>query len=419
VTKRLEQILNWAINNKYSDFYRSKYKGVDLADFENIPFLTRDEILKTPPYERCFVDRDKVIGVLSSSGTTKYGPLVIPQELRIQEYRGRRVVIYDEVFFKRLRRRGGKNIMALGTSILFNRVNIVPKKDIFLVTADIANLALAADIARNTQIDAIWTNPSSLYFFIPYLMKKYDLSKILFVSLASEFCSKEKLKFFRKRFPNATFSFIYGSAEAATVGWQCDVLSNSTPVMYHFFDYVYPEIIDSETGKNIPNGKFGELVLTATDKRAFVPIRYRTGDRARILTKKCKCKDPGLLFEMGGRIGMDDVTIQGAKIVRSEMEKVLSDISGIEMDFRMHIYEKHINSRFYYYFRLDLTGDKTLYGDSDEEAKISRKIESELKVSPRLKFLDLVKRDVFLPLEVRIVRSLPRELKRKNFILHY
>lgn len=418
IKSELKTILNWVVKNKYSSFYKDKYDG-KVPNFSNVPFLTRAEILKTPPLKRCFVKREKVIGVLFSSGTSDFGPLVVPQELRIQKYRGKKTVIYNEVFFKRLIKRGGRNIMALGTSILFNRVNIVPHKNLFIVTADVSNLAMAADIAQKTEIDSLWTNPSSLYFFIPYLKKKYDLSKILFVCIGSEFCSEEKLKFFKKNFPNALFSFIYGSAEAGTVGWQCDELSNKTSVIYHFLDFIYPEIINPETGENIADGKFGELVLTVTEKRAFVPIRYRTGDRARILKKKCKCKDKGRLFEIGGRIGMDDVTIQGAKIVRSEVEEILSNIEGIELDFKIHIYEKEVKSKFYYYFRLELVGDKKLIGNKKTEDEIARRIEKELKISARLRFIDLIDKQVFLPLDVKIVKNLPKEFKRRNFVLHY
>lgn len=414
----LEAIVKWVVKNKYSSFYKNKYNG-EVSNFSNVPFLTRAEILKTPPLERCFVKKEKVIGVLFSSGTSDFGPLVVPQELRIQKYRGKKTVIYNEVFFKRLIRRGGRNIMALGTSILFNRVNIVPRENVFTVTADVSNLAMAADVAKKTEIHSLWTSPSSLYFFIPYLKKKYDLSKILFVCIGSEFCSEEKLQFFKKSFPNALFSFIYGSAEAGTVGWQCDELSNKTSVIYHFLDFIYPEIINPETESSVPDGEFGELVLTVTEKRAFVPIRYRTGDRARILKKKCKCGDKGKLFEIGGRIGMDDVTIQGAKIVRSEVEKILSNIKGIEIDFKMHIYEKEVKSSFYYYFRLELVGDKKLMGDKKVENEIARRIEKELKVSARVKFLDLIGKEVFLPLDVKILTKLPKEFKRRNFVLHY
>lgn len=418
IRSELQTILNWVVKNKYSSFYKDKYDGT-VPIFFNAPFLTREEILKVPPFERCFVDKKKIIGVLSSSGTTKYGPLIIPEELRIQRYRGKKTVIYNEVFFKRLIKRGGGRIMALGTSILFNRVNIVPHSNLFIAISDVSNLAMAADTAQKMEIDGLWSNPSSLYFFIPYLKEKYDLSKMLFVSLGSEFCSEEKLKFFKKNFPNALFSFIYGSAEVGTVGWQCDKLSNKTPTVYHFLDFIYPEIINPETEKNTSDGEFGELVLTVTEKRAFVPIRYRTGDRARILNKKCECKDKGKLFEIGGRIGMDDVTIQGAKIVRSEVEKVLSNIEGIELDFKIHIYEKEVKSKFYYYFRLELVGDKKLIGNKKTEDEIARRIEKELKISARLRFIDLIDKQVFLPLDVKIVKNLPKEFKRRNFVLHY
>lgn len=49
------------------------------------------------------------------------------------------------------------------------------------------------------------------------------------------------------------------------------------------------EIIDPVTGKIVPDGQWGEMVFTTLTRRAMPLIRYRTGDKARILAKPCVC----------------------------------------------------------------------------------------------------------------------------------
>ncbi len=48
-------------------------------------------------------------------------------------------------------------------------------------------------------------------------------------------------------------------------------------------DHFYPEIIDPETGKVLPDGAEGELVFTSLTKEAMPVIRYRTRDLTRLM----------------------------------------------------------------------------------------------------------------------------------------
>ena len=53
-------------------------------------------------------------------------------------------------------------------------------------------------------------------------------------------------------------------------------------------DFIF-EIIDPKTGSQLPDGEFGEIVLTTLTRRAMPLIRYRTGDLSRIIAGKCAC----------------------------------------------------------------------------------------------------------------------------------
>ena len=58
---------------------------------------------------------------------------------------------------------------------------------------------------------------------------------------------------------------------------------------YHVSRDLYIEIIDPETGLGQPDGKWGEIVVTALFRAKYPLIRYRTGDVSRYLTDQCRC----------------------------------------------------------------------------------------------------------------------------------
>ncbi|SKA84782.1 Phenylacetate-coenzyme A ligase PaaK, adenylate-forming domain family [Paucidesulfovibrio gracilis DSM 16080] len=52
---------------------------------------------------------------------------------------------------------------------------------------------------------------------------------------------------------------------------------------------LYVEILCPGTGRLVPDGEWGEIVVTTLTRRAMPLIRYRTGDRGRILPGTCPC----------------------------------------------------------------------------------------------------------------------------------
>ncbi|MCL1913107.1 MAG: methyltransferase domain-containing protein [Eubacteriaceae bacterium] len=63
----------------------------------------------------------------------------------------------------------------------------------------------------------------------------------------------------------------------------------------------YIEIIDPESGKTIPFGEYGEIVITTLRSEAYPLIRYRTGDIGCLEIGKCSCG--GILPRLGKVLG--------------------------------------------------------------------------------------------------------------------
>lgn len=83
------------------------------------------------------------------------------------------------------------------------------------------------------------------------------------------------------------------------------------------------EIIDPETGENLPDGEKGEIVFSSITKKAFPLLRFRTKDIGVITHEKCAC---GRTFvRMSKPLGrVDDMLIvRGVNLFPSQIETVL------------------------------------------------------------------------------------------------
>jgi phenylacetate-CoA ligase len=79
-------------------------------------------------------------------------------------------------------------------------------------------------------------------------------------------------------------------------------------------DHFYPEIVDPGTGELVPAGAEGELILTTLTTRAFPLVRWRTGDRARLLNDPCPCGRTLRRLEWFPLRTDDMVVVRGVKL---------------------------------------------------------------------------------------------------------
>ena len=104
----------------------------------------------------------------------------------------------------------------------------------------------------------------------------------------------------------------YGSREMALGGAICCPAHEG---MHLRENHVIAEIID-DTGRSLPPGQVGELVITTIGMEAMPLIRYRTGDYTRILPGPCPCGSEVLR--------LDTVTRKGAFPLAALDEKLFS-----------------------------------------------------------------------------------------------
>ena len=100
-------------------------------------------------------------------------------------------------------------------------------------------------------------------------------------------------------------------------------------------DLFFPEIIDPKTGKSLPEGQAGELVITTLTKQAIPLIRYRTRDIVSITYEPCKCgRTVPRISKIKGRTD-DMIIVRGINIFPTQIEFALLQIDGTLPNYQL------------------------------------------------------------------------------------
>lgn len=88
-------------------------------------------------------------------------------------------------------------------------------------------------------------------------------------------------------------------------------------------DHILSEIIDPATGRPVPAGEKGELVLTTLSARAFPLIRFRTGDMARFLPQACPCGAASTRIQWLAEQADNYMLISGIRVSQAQVRENL------------------------------------------------------------------------------------------------
>ena len=172
---------------------------------------------------------------------------------------------------------------------------------------------------------------------------------------------------------------IYGLTEIAGPGVSYECLAKQG--MHICEDHVIPEIIDPDTGKQLPIGEKGELVFTTITKRGMPMLRYRTHDICRLIDTPCECGRTHLRMErVTGRTD-DMIVIRGVNVFPSQVESVLVNMEGAAPHYLLVV--DRVRSTDTLEVRVER--DEAFTGDMDELARrIAVRIKSVVGVSARV-----------------------------------
>ena len=129
-----------------------------------------------------------------------------------------------------------------------------------------------------------------------------------------------------------------GASEVGAHSFECEV----QPGGIHLIESEFiAEVLDPQTGKEVPTGEIGELVITNLGRAGFPAIRYRTGDLVRLNLAPCACGRTFARFD-GGLLGRSDdmVTIRGVNVYPTAIENVIRQFGSVD-EFQVTVTTLH------------------------------------------------------------------------------
>ena len=154
--------------------------------------------------------------------------------------------------------------------------------------------------------------------------------------------------------------------------------------MHYWDDYIYLEIIDPVTLKKLPDGEWGEIVITTLVKEGAPLIRYRTHDLSRIIPGECPCGSRFPRIDtIKGRTD-DMVKIKGVNVFPSQIEEVLKEFPEVSSEYQIRI--SHLDGKDTMRLYVETNGSVNF---ADLAARIAARVKSRIGFTPLVKVVEI------------------------------
>jgi len=340
------QGLKWTVSHAYegSGFYRDKLDeaGVrpgdihSLADLTRLPFTTGEDIRDNYPFPLRAVPFEQIVRIHSSSGTTG--------KRKILGYTQKDVDDWAHFFARCYEMAGVTHLdrvqIAVGYGLWTAGVGFqagVEKLGAMAVPVGPGNLDLQCEFLVDLQSTVFCCTASMGLLLAEEIHKrgladKINIRKIIYGSERSSVSIRQKV------------SELFGGAELFDIPGLTELYGPGTGIecphhdcIHYWADYYILEIVDPDTLTPLPDGEWGEMVVTSLAKEAAPLIRYRTRDITRIIPGLCTC---GAILPRHSRIRgrTDDMfKFRGVNIYPSSIDRLLSEVPGLGSEYQVHL----------------------------------------------------------------------------------
>jgi phenylacetate-coenzyme A ligase PaaK-like adenylate-forming protein len=215
------------------------------------------------------------------------------------------------------------------------------------------------------------------------LAGKINVKKIIY---GSERSSRGMRKKISELFGGAELFDITGLTElyGPGAGMEC----SQHDCIHYWGDYYILEIIDPDTLQPLPDGEWGEMVVTTLCKEAAPLIRYRTRDITRIIPERCTC---GTILPRHSRIKgrTDDMFIfRGVNIYPSGIDDILSHVPGLGSEYQVYLTRDEDSGRDAMQVVVEKGNGVEKSRVPEMVAEINHQIKKQLLVSAEIKIVD-------------------------------
>jgi len=337
-SRRLQKMAAYAYHN--SPFYRKKFQEMglepgdikDIDDVKKLPFTNKIDLRDNYPFGLAAVPMSQIVRIHASSGTTGKPVVVLHTRKDIAmwtESISRAFTAYgatkDDIFQVSY----GYGLFSGGLGAHDGATNIGAS----VIPMSSGNTQKQITLMHDFGTTVLCCTPSYA-MFLGEAMRDSGFPRDEFKLRVGAFGAEPWTEEMRGKL-EATLGIkaydIYGLSEIAGpgVGFECECQHGT----HLNEDYFYPEIVNPETGEQLPEGTLGELCFTHLTKEGMPLLRYRTHDLTALHYDKCPCGRT--LVRMDRILGRCDdmLIIRGVNVFPSQIEAVILSLKEFEPHF--------------------------------------------------------------------------------------
>ena len=342
-TARARNTLRHAYYNV--EHYRRAFdaKGVhpddfkELKDFSLFPFTEKDDLRKQYPFGMFAVPQDKIVRIHASSGTTGL-PTVVG-------YTRQDIETWSDLVARSLRfggvRAGDKVQVTFGYGLFTGGLGLhygVEKLGATAIPTSGGQTERQLQVMRDFRPDAIVGTPSYMLNVLDRMRAEGQDPRETSMRvgiMGSEPWTEGMRRDLEEGF-GISATDIYGLSEIMGPGVAQESIDTKDGLTI-WEDHFYAEIVDPVTGEPVPDGEYGELVISSLTKEAFPIIRYRAHDLTRLL--------PGTACSMRRieRISArndDMIILRGVNCFPSQFEEIIVEDSTLRPRYQCVLSKK-------------------------------------------------------------------------------
>ena len=346
-----------------------------LDDVRRLPFTTKEDFRANYPYGLFAVPMKDIVRIHASSGTTGQPTVVGYTEQDIDMW---------ATCVARLCAAGGATRediaqISFGYGLFAGALGLhfgLAKLGAAVVPISSGNTERQIQLMADFGSTVLVATPSYALYMAEVAERMGMMDKIqLRVGLFAAEGSTEEMRAELERRWGIVATENYGMSELIGPGVSGDCTEKCG--MHINEDYFYCEVVDPATGEPVPEGEWGELVVTPLMKQALPLLRYRTHDITRLLPGPCKCgRTTTRMQKIAGRTD-DMLIIRGVNVFPSQIEGVLIGMEGIGPHYEIVVTKKGYMDQIEVKVELVDAGLLNSYGELEA---LTRRIHDRLKV---------------------------------------
>ncbi len=381
--------LRWTLEHVYKNVaaYKKKFDaaGVAPSDFKHLedlakfPFTVKTDLRDNYPFGMFAVPQEKVVRIHASSGTTGK-PTVVG-------YTQKDIDTWSNVMARSIRASGGRPGMKVHVSYGYGLFTGglgahygAEKLGCTVIPISGGMTERQVQLIEDFKSEIIMVTPSYMLSILDeYRAKGLDPRKspLQIGIFGAEPWTNSMRTEIEQAFDMDAVD-IYGLSEVMGPGVANECVETKDG-LHIWEDHFYPEIIDPETGKVLPDGERGELVFTSLTKEAFPIIRYRTRDLTRLLPGTARSMRR--MEKITGRSD-DMMIVRGVNVFPTQIEELLLRCNSLSPHYQIEL--RRDDRLDVMLLLLEAREDADEHASSAEGSKLAELIKNNIGVTARV-----------------------------------